>query len=205
MGGGEGGGMGGGEDGGVGDGGGGGGGMGGGGVGDGGGGGGEGGGGGGEDGGVGDGMGGGKGTTEYQAAPVPGKRSATVRDYFRNLYLWLRGIRWLWTRRSALSVAGTNPALEAKWIYYKPGWTPLKFLPVYLTTYLAGTLLGYGVVSLSRAWYDRREKSRFAHVMTRLLNWIEYHWRRVFNLPKQREHGAVAGGRLWGSVNLRDN
>jgi hypothetical protein len=79
-------------------------------------------------------------------------------------------------------------------ITYKPGWGPWKFLPVYLTTYLAGTLAGYGVVSLSRAWADRRDAHAFARLMTRLLNWI---------FPGAK-HGILAGPRLFGSVNLRD-
>lgn len=128
-----------------------------------------------------------------------------TKQYLRNLSLWLRGIRWLWTRLD-----------KPDGYTLKPGWTPLKFLPVYLTTYLAGTLLGYGVVSLSRAWYDRSQwrckvcgqvegswhdghkvvwtRSEFARFMTRLLDWA---------FPGSA-HGRHTGPRLWGSVNQRE-
>lgn len=150
-----------------------------------------------------------------------------MRNYLRNLSLWLRGIRWLWTHNSSRLVLVTQiegcdwyirkggfwsfPAAMA--ITYKPGWGPWRFLPIYLTTYLAGTLAGYGVVSLSRAWYDRSvvvildpqgrieiDGDRwtavypFARFMTRLLDWA---------FPGSR-HGRHTGPRLWGSVNLRD-
>lgn len=103
--------------------------------------------------------------------------------YLRNLTLWARGIRWLWSRECR-TVGG---------IKYKPGWGPWRFLPVYCTTYLLGTLCGYGVVSLSRVWYDRRERSAFARFMTRLLDWA---------FPGSA-HGRHTGPRLWGSVSLR--
>lgn len=111
-----------------------------------------------------------------------------MNQYLHNLALWAKGIRWLWTKR-----VYTVEVAERGSILYKPGWGPWSFLPVYLTTYLAGTLAGYGVVSLSRAWYDRRDRSRFARFMTRLLDWI---------FPGR--HGMLTGPRLWGSVNLRD-
>lgn len=102
-------------------------------------------------------------------------------------------------------------------VRYKPGWGPWKFLPVYLTTYLAGTIAGYGVVSLSRAWYERSQKIRmadgkvltpvtpglyfrgekwahpFARFMTRLLDWA---------FPGSA-HGRHAGPRLWGVQGIR--
>lgn len=147
--------------------------------------------------------------------------------YFRNLWAWLRGIRWLWSHNTEglvrvgdvwvatiISHRQNVPASLA--ITYKPGYGPWRFLPIYLTTYLAGTLAGYGVVSLSRAWFDRsalkrdadgdvihspratpRRDERWAHpfarFMTRLLNWI---------FPGAK-HGMLTGPRLWGSVNLR--
>jgi hypothetical protein len=127
-----------------------------------------------------------------------------MRAYLRNLSLWARGIRWLWSRRWIaylpvrggvdLFADGNTSAPDTYGIKYKPGWGPWRFLPVYLTTYLAGTLAGYGVVSLSRAWYDRREKARFAATMTLLLDWA---------FPGSA-HGRHTGPRLWGSVNLRD-
>lgn len=94
-------------------------------------------------------------------------------------------------------------------VRYKPGWGPWKFLPVYLTTYLAGTIAGYGVVSLSRAWYDRSElymdavvgvrgsgkvyTHPFARFMTRLLDWA---------FPGSA-HGRHTGPRLWGVEGVR--
>lgn len=113
----------------------------------------------------------------------------STRLYFRNLRQWAVGWRHL------------------DELLYKSGWGPWSFAPLYATTYLAGTLAGYGVVSLSRAWADRSRfivvagwgdplqyKHPFARFMTRLLNWI---------FPGS-QHGILAGPRLWGSVNLRD-
>lgn len=123
-----------------------------------------------------------------------------MKQYGLNLWLWLTGWRRL------------------KEIQYKQGWSACGWKPfwfVYGTTYLAGTLAGYGVVSLSRAWYDRsligggveswvdehnRYRMRgiprhpFAGFMTRLLDWA---------FPGSA-HGRHTGPRLWGSVNLRD-
>lgn len=66
-------------------------------------------------------------------------------EYVRNLSLYVRGFRWLWSRQNQLGG-----------ITYKPGWGPWKFLPVYATTYLLGTLWGVmGISSLSRIWYER--------------------------------------------------
>lgn len=53
------------------------------------------------------------------------------------LWIWAKGIRWLWTRQG-----------EA--ITYKPGWGPWKFLPIYLFDYGLAVLLGYGCISISR-------------------------------------------------------
>jgi hypothetical protein len=131
-----------------------------------------------------------------------------VKQYFRNLWLWARGIRWLWTR-DASRYALMPDSQGRRVIYvglggktfdyddlitYKPGWGPWKFMPVYLTTYALANVLGYGIVSYSRVLYERREQSRYAHVATRLLNWI---------FPGDK-HGIFTGPRLFGSVNLRD-
>jgi hypothetical protein len=135
-----------------------------------------------------------------------------MKQYFKNLWLWSH-VWWLWTRRLHATIGGVE---MEQGIVYKPGWGPWKFLPIYLTTYLAGCLCGYGVVSLSRAWYDRSRmcispgcnedfhktqrqykfipKYPFARFMTRALNWA---------FPGSR-HGRETGPRLWGSVNLRD-
>lgn len=100
-----------------------------------------------------------------------------MKAYLRNLGLWLTG----WGKLGTLA--------------YQPGWTAWGWKPfwvLYATTYLGGVLLGFGVVSLSRAWYERREISRFAHLMTRLLNWL---------VPGK--HGMHTGGWLWGSKSVR--
>lgn len=97
-----------------------------------------------------------------------------VKQYLRNWGLYLRGFRWLWTRDFTdyplSEPAQPNPTYI---IVYKPGWTPLRFLPVYATTYLGGVLLGRGVQSLSGA----------------------------FKLFGEDHYGSV-GPILWGSVDL---
>lgn len=121
-----------------------------------------------------------------------------MKDYARNLWLWLTG----WSKLDTLE--------------FKDGWTAWGWKPFwfpYATTYLLGCLAGYGVVSLSRAWYERGSRVRyltrydergkivsttmtwvhpFAHLMTRILNWL---------VPGK--HGVNAGGILWGSKCLR--
>ena len=97
-----------------------------------------------------------------------------LRLILSDLALWARGL----TRLRTLD--------------YKPGWGPWTFLLPYLTTYLAGTLLGYGVVSLSRVWYCQQDVSRSARFMTRLLD-------RLF----PGEHGVNTGFWLWGSTPRR--
>ena len=129
-------------------------------------------------------------------------------QYRTNVWLWAHW-RWLWTRRAREpSEQWSTDANRARYILYKPGWGPWKFLPIYATTYLLGTLWGvYGVSSLSRCWYERSQLhdktidestglfsgqhwypwSRF---LTRALNWL---------LPGTK-HGALSGpGNLWGS------
>lgn len=66
-------------------------------------------------------------------------------QYLRNLWLFAH-VHWLWSDR----------------ITYRPGWTPLRFLFPYLTTYLLSTLLGHcirpfsGVVHLlGWRWLER--------------------------------------------------
>jgi len=145
------------------------------------------------------------------------------RQYWTNWWLFLH-FHWLWTRNAKRDIAAE--LAPDYYIRYKPGWGPWKFLPVYLTTYLLGTLAGHGVVSLSRVWYERSElcgheydrngekelckhwpvnhpilmfdghkfapRHPFARFMTRLLNWL---------VPGK--HGALTGGRLWGSKSIR--
>jgi hypothetical protein len=148
-------------------------------------------------------------------------------QYLKNWYLFLRGFAWLWDANltgladpeiGCVLVdnklhAGLLNGREDISIKYKPGWSPLKFcLLVYWWDYGLGTLCGYGVVSLSRAWWERSQvravtavpvragriligpyRYPFARLMTRLLN-------RVLN----PEHSALTGPRLWSSKSIRD-
>lgn len=84
-------------------------------------------------------------------------------------------------------------------IRYKPGWGPYSFLLPYCTTYLAATLCGYGVISLSRVWYIRsfnkvngKHVYFFSAMMTKILDKI---------IPGL--HGARTGGWLWGTESHR--
>lgn len=125
-----------------------------------------------------------------------------------DLCLWFTGWPHLWSRRPH----GKGPNKEA--ITYKRGYGPWRFAPIYATTYLFATLAGYGVVSLSRAWYERsfvmvkgktvsggdwsatelRHRYPFAAFMTRFLNWL---------LPGD-DHGAHTGDWLWGTASRRN-
>lgn len=137
----------------------------------------------------------------------------SARQYVRNWGLYVRGVRWLWTRDQTNGPSADGAYwVEALSIRYKPGYGPWRFLPIYLTTYLASVCLGLGVVSLSRWWYDRSHeyctvcglgagphhgshvavwaKHPFSRFMTRLLDWA---------FPG-KEHGKHTGpGNLWGS------
>ena len=73
-----------------------------------------------------------------------------MHQYFRNWWLFLH-VRRLWTR-DATEIPNLQRDDATHWIAYKRGWTPLRFLPVYLTSYLLAVLLGRGVQSLSRAF-----------------------------------------------------
>ncbi len=108
-----------------------------------------------------------------------------------DLRLWATGWPCLWSRKPH----GAGPHKVS--IHYKAGWGPWSFALLYATTYLAGTLAGFGVVSLSRAWYYRsgalpRGRYRFACFMTRLLDWL---------VPGK--HGAHTGGWLWNTASRR--
>jgi len=123
-----------------------------------------------------------------------------------DVLLWARGLPRLFSGQPLGREGG--PLFR---VSYKPGWGPWSFLPLYCTTYLAGTVLGYGVVSLSRAWYQRSLVTRdlrygplyayidgrhvypFAWFMTRLLNWL---------VPGK--HGVHTGPWLWGTASRRN-
>lgn len=112
-----------------------------------------------------------------------------------DLWLWLTGWPHLWNGKPH----GAGPHKSG--IRYKAGWGPWTFGLMYATTYLAGTVSGYGVVSLSRAWYERsqtkdahgRPRYVWARFMTRLLNWL---------LPGK--HGIHTGGWLWQTASRRN-
>ena len=72
---------------------------------------------------------------------------------------------------------------------WKPGWGPdsLRWRLLYWANYGTRVLTGGPCVSWSRYWYERRQTYGHAGFMTRLLNHI------------QENHGARAGGPLWGT------
>ena len=111
-----------------------------------------------------------------------------LRLILADLWLWARGWPHLWNGKPH----GRTPELATA-ISYKPHWGPFTFALMYGTTYLGGTLAGYGVVSLSRAWHERRGISPFAAFMTRFLDWL---------VPGK--HGALTGGWLWGTASRRN-
>jgi len=91
-----------------------------------------------------------------------------MKQYLRNLWLFAH-IWWLWTRNlDTYTEAPTDYV-----ILYKKGWTPLRFLPVYLLDYGLACFMGRGVQSLSRAF--------------KLLG---------------KDHWYATGPLLWGSVDL---
>lgn len=103
-----------------------------------------------------------------------------TQQYFRNLALWAKGIRWLWTRAIPYEVwkdwsEESIYAVRDSHIRYKENWTPAMFFwRVYLHDMLLACLLGRGVQSLSRA----------------------------FQLFGERHHWGRTGPLLWGSVDL---
>ena len=111
--------------------------------------------------------------------------------YLRTWGLYRRGFRWLWTRQLTKGIAGYyDRGHEIRPIFwgvcYKPGWGPWRFLPVYLTTYLVGVALGFGVVSISRVLWERG--------WHRPVDWV------FRSLGRGDNHCRDAGPRLWGSV-----
>ena len=112
-----------------------------------------------------------------------------IRQILKDLRVWAGG--WRHLDGSPYQVGPRTWTID-----YKPGWGPVNFGLMYATTYLAGTLVGYGVVSLSRAWYERSkagDRYPFAKFMTRFLNWL---------LPGK--HGIKTGGWLWGTASRRN-
>jgi hypothetical protein len=93
-------------------------------------------------------------------------------QYLINLRLWWVGFRRLGE------------------LTYLPGWTPLRFFPVYLLNHGTRVLTGGACSSWSRWFYENRDKLRFAKFMDRLLNKFDTH------------HGAESGEVMWGTVSL---
>jgi len=119
-----------------------------------------------------------------------------MKTYLRNVWLWLRGFRWLWTRSVTLR-DGTwvyTHGDNMKWtegappvIAYKPGWNAWRFLPVYLLDHGAACiLLAIGVQPISR-WAGDHAHSEPWRTLARWLNKID------------DGHTSAAGGLLWGS------
>lgn len=119
-----------------------------------------------------------------------------MKAYLRNISLWLRGFAWLWTREIVWRDSGWVYARgdRLKWtvgcppvIVYKPGWSPWKFLPVYLLDHGAACILfGIGVQPISR-WAGAHARSEPWKTLTRWLNRLD------------EGHTDEAGSLLWGS------
>lgn len=115
--------------------------------------------------------------------------------YFKNVWLWIRGFRWLWTRNvTGMTVKQSRAAgLYKLWrdgltINYLKGYGPLKFMVlVYIPNVGLRTLTGGPVTTYSRWWYERRKTDKFAKLMTRLLNKLD------------KDHGEEGTPILWGS------
>lgn len=120
--------------------------------------------------------------------------SFSISQYLRSWGLYLRGFRWLWSRdrsrwerngRILMNADRDEYVRQARHlITYKPGWGPLRFLPVYCSTYLASVVLGLGVVSISRLAAG-----------TTLGRWIDW----IFARFGQEDHCRNAGPPLWGA------
>jgi hypothetical protein len=114
-----------------------------------------------------------------------------IRAILSDLWLWATGIPHLFNGKPHGRKGGEQVAIS-----YRDNWGPKSFLVLYLSTYLAATLCGYGIVSLSRAWHDRSVapsgRYKFATWMTRALDWL---------VPG--EHGALTGPWLWGTSSKR--
>jgi hypothetical protein len=95
--------------------------------------------------------------------------------YVTNVRLWLRGFG------------------RFDEIAFKAGWSgnQLRWRLLYALNYGTRVLTGGACVSWSRWWYERRRKYGHAGFMTRLLNHLE------------ENHGARAGGALWGTTDTR--
>jgi len=124
-----------------------------------------------------------------------------MKNYGRNIWLWLRGFRWLWSREADLYhtreggrfgwVAGnpwTNQPRTDNSIVYQPGWGPWKFLPVYLFDVGVTVMIAAGAVEPLSTFMQRH---RAGWLNDAVLDAIERF---------DADHGANSGKALWGSV-----
>jgi len=93
-----------------------------------------------------------------------------VRHYLKNLAAFIRGCGRLGT------------------LTYKPGWSPVRFLPLYLVDYGTHVLTGGAVVSWSRWCYEHRATNRVAAFINRALGHVD------------EQHGQLAGPALWSTT-----
>ena len=123
-----------------------------------------------------------------------------MKNYWRNIWLWVRGFRWLWTREArqchfdGMDVLIWSIPEHIEWphsgssIAYKPGWGPWKFLPVYLFDVGVTVLIAAGAVEPLSTFMQRH---RAGWLNDAVLDAIERF---------DADHGANSGKALWGSV-----
>lgn len=136
-----------------------------------------------------------------------------MKHYLSNCWLWLRGFAWLWTReaskyrsvkypgkpdsarffvpKTSKRVRNGEILFPEELISYKPGWSPLAFLPVYLFNVGSHVILSGGAVTTwSRAAWDLRQSGN--------------RWGRLLDKAIQAilgdDHGKQSGAVLWGST-----
>lgn len=117
------------------------------------------------------------------------------RLYLTNLSKFIRGFRWLWTRRAerrgdTIWFQGryVPPDQYHKVIWYQKDWTPLLFLLlVYLPNVGTRVLTGGPVSTWSRWFYETRDTYPVSRVMNQLLDWLD------------DDHGPEGTPVLWGS------
>ena len=81
-----------------------------------------------------------------------------LKNYGRNIWLWLRGFPRLWTRRNDYRSPMGRPAFSTRigqTIQYQPGWGPWKFLPVYLFDVGFTVLIAAGAVEPLSTFMNR--------------------------------------------------
>jgi len=114
-----------------------------------------------------------------------------MKNYGRNIWLWLRGFPRLWTRWNDYRYRRGRPAFSTRFghpIQYQPGWGPWKFLPVYLFDVGFTVLIAAGAVEPLSTFMQRH---RAGWLIDAALDAIERF---------DADHGANSGKALWGSV-----